>query len=188
MVAESCCFIGHRQIQVSNELIARLNYTVEKLIENGVRRFIFGSRSDFNDLCHEVVTKFKERYPDIIRVGYTTRSEMVFFEEEKEKAIRIFSDKIKTIHFCEESYYPEKLYFSGKGSYAERNCIMIDDSDYCVFYYDKTYKPEKKQISRKSVGGIYTSGNSGTAFAYKYAEKKKKQILNVFGDTFDYCT
>ena len=62
---------------------------------------------------------------------------------------------------------------------------MIDDSDYCVFYYDKTYKPEKKLISRKSVGGIYTSGNSGTAFAYKYAEKKKKQILNVFGDTFD---
>lgn len=57
---------------------------------------------------------------------------------------------------------------------------MIDDSDYCVFYYDSSYRPKRKCISNKSISGLWTSEKSGTALAYKYAQKKKKRIINVF--------
>ena len=57
---------------------------------------------------------------------------------------------------------------------------MIDNSDYCVFYYDESYKPRQRQISNKNVGGIWTSSNSGTAIAYQYAVRKKKAIINLF--------
>lgn len=61
----------------------------------------------------------------------------------------------------EEIEYKTK-YTSGRVSYVERNQAMINDSDYCIFYYDENYQPK-----------------SGTALAYTYAKQKKKQIINI---------
>ena len=61
---------------------------------------------------------------------------------------------------------------AGKASYVERNREMIDDSDFCVFFYIEEYKPEHDPHRK-------TSGKSGTKMAYDYAVRKKKPIINV---------
>ena len=64
-----CCFIGHRKIIETNELKQRLQKTIENLIkEKQVRTFIFGSRSEFDFLCHQIVSNLMSIYSTIERV------------------------------------------------------------------------------------------------------------------------
>jgi hypothetical protein len=63
----------------------------------------------------------------------------------------------------EDTYYPEKIINSGRASYIERNYEMIDNSQYCIVYYDEPNAP--------------TSRKSGTKIALDYAVKKDKQII-----------
>ncbi|MBQ8443844.1 MAG: hypothetical protein IJX25_00625 [Clostridia bacterium] len=54
---------------------------------------------------------------------------------------------------------------------------MIDDSEYCLFYYDEDYQPEKRKSSKRSV--LYYQPKSGTRLAYEYAKRKKKKVINI---------
>ena len=63
----------------------------------------------------------------------------------------------------EDTYYPEKILGAGKAVYVERNCHMINKSQFCIIYYQKEYAP----VNRKS----------GTSLALKYAQKKNKKII-----------
>ena len=69
MQKNTCCFLGHREINETEELKSKLIEEIEKLIvENLVDTFLFGSKSRFNNLCQEIVTDIKEKYPHIKRV------------------------------------------------------------------------------------------------------------------------
>ena len=57
----------------------------------------------------------------------------------------------------EETYFPPKLENAGKYSYVERNYEMIDNSTYCIFYYNENYVPPFKGPSKR---------NSVTKIAY----------------------
>ena len=58
----TCCFIGHRTINETDELRTKLTDTIEKLIaDKKIDTFLFGSKSEFDRLCLEVVTKIKEK-------------------------------------------------------------------------------------------------------------------------------
>ena len=47
----------------------KLYESIENLIVNeNVDTFLFGSKSQFDDLCHKVVTELKEKYPHIKRI------------------------------------------------------------------------------------------------------------------------
>ena len=170
MKNKTCCFIGHRKIERTFELEQEIYGFVENLIVNEhVKRFLFGSKSDFNDLCHRIVTKLKAKYPEIKRVGYTCKSESVVLENEREKWEQRLSQVEKRevrLLGVEEEFEHKTKYVSGKASYIERNQAMIDDSDFCVFYYN-----EKTE---------YYNSNSGTAIAFKYAKRKKKMIKNFY--------
>ena len=54
---------------------------------------------------------------------------------------------------------------------------MIDDSDFCVFYYDENYTLETRYFKR-SLGCFLNK--SGTKLAYNYAEQKKKILINIY--------
>ena len=62
------CFIGHRTIEKSEELISSIKKTVITLVNKGATTFLFGGMGDFDDLSWEVVTVLKEKYPSIKRV------------------------------------------------------------------------------------------------------------------------
>ena len=66
LVKNTCCFFGHRMINETEELKSNLNEIIEKLIvDENVDTFLFGSKSHFNDLCLDLVTKIKEKYPTL---------------------------------------------------------------------------------------------------------------------------
>ncbi|MBP3630877.1 MAG: DUF1273 family protein [Clostridia bacterium] len=176
-----CSFFGHRKIEITEELKQKVKEVVEDLIINhNVLTFLFGSRSDFDYLCHLVVTELKEKYPNIIRKCYTCRSETCTLESERahwEEVYSHFRKEKVTLLGVEEEVEHKTKYTSGRASYVERNQAMINDSDYCVFYYDENYQPEMRKYSKRSIG--YYQPKSGTALAYAYAKQKKKNIYNI---------
>ena len=154
-VLYTCCFIGHREINESEELKKQLREVIEKLIgEEKVYTFLFGSKSRFDSLCLELVTETKEKYPHIKRVY--VRAEYPYISEKYKKYL---------LESYDDTYYPEKIKGAGKAAYVKRNCEMIKQSRICVFYYDKSYNPATR--------------NSGTKMALDYALKHKKTIIRV---------
>ena len=162
---KACCFLGHRKINETQNLKNNLYEITENLITSeNVDTFFFGSKSDFNTLCLNTVTKLREKYPHIRRI-YVRSSFPDISDSYKDYLLENY----------EETYFPEKLYGAGKAVYIERNKEMIDKSDFCVVYYDKNYAPPKR--SRR--GLTDHQPKSGTKLAYEYAVKKNKRIINV---------
>lgn len=165
---KSCCFFGHRKINETEELKNRLCDVIEDLIVNkNVDTFLFGSNSRFDSFCPEVVTEIKERYPHIKRIYVRS-------------VYKNLDDWCKDILLekYEDTYFPEQIENSGRASYVERNQDMINQSKFCVIYYDESYLPPRRKNSRREV--VYYQPKSGTKVAYDYAIKKKKEIINVF--------
>ncbi|MBQ9977262.1 MAG: DUF1273 family protein [Clostridia bacterium] len=150
---KTACFFGHRKINETEELRLKLYKIIENLIINeNVDTFLFGSKSSFDDLCLETVTKIKEKYPNIKRIY--VRAEYENISEHYENYL---------LKSYEETYYPEKIKNSGKAVYIERNFAMIDKSQICIVYYDEQYAPKNRK--------------SGTKIALDYAIKQGKQII-----------
>lgn len=152
---KTCCFFGHRKINETEELKERLRETIENLIVNKkVDTFLFGSKSRFNDLCHELVSEIRKKFPHIKRIY--VRAEYPYINERyKEYLLREY----------EETYYPERIIMAGKATYIERNFEMINNSLFCVVYYDEQHTPNTRK--------------SGTKIALDYALKQGKQIINI---------
>lgn len=155
MNSSTCCFLGHRKINETEELKSELIKIIEKLItEEQVDTFLFGSKSQFNSLCLELVTDVKKKFSHIKRIYI--RAEYPYINEQYKNYL---------LESYEDTYYPEKILNSGKASYVKRNYEMIDKSHFCVFYYDEKNTP--------------TNRKSGTKLALEYAIKRGKKIVRV---------
>ena len=179
---KTCCFIGHRKIEMNNELFQNLRDSIENLIINcNVINFLFGSRSEFNELCHIIVSDLKKNYSNIKRIMYTCTNESCILKDKKFKFEKIFFEiskqNINLLEFEEEFEYKNK-YTAGKASYIERNKEMIDNSDYCIFYFKEGYIPKHK--ANRTCNVLKNKLNSGTKIAYEYAIKKQKEIINFY--------
>lgn len=184
---KTCCFLGHRKIDETEELKSRLKSIITYLIEDEkVEVFLFGSRSDFNSLCHAIVTELKEKYPNIQRRAYTCRSETCTLEKERaywEEIYSHFEKRSVTLLGVEEEIEHKTKWTSGRAQYVERNQAMIDDSDFCIFYYDENYLPKRRKSSWRDFTDYQPK--SGTSIAYKYATRERKDnkkviIYNVY--------
>ena len=163
----TCCFFGHRKISETDELRKKLYDEIERLIVNqNVSVFLFGSKSEFDSLCLKAVTELKEKYPYIKRVY--VRAEFPYIDDSYKKYL---SEKY------EDSYYPEKILNAGKSAYVERNYEMIDNSAFCICYYDECYAPPRRKSSKCDL--TERQAKSGTKVAYDYALKKKIEIINI---------
>ncbi len=154
------CFIGHQIIEETEELVSSLKRAVVTLINKGGDTFLFGSKSAFDDLCWKLVTELKKEYSYIKRV-YVRVNYQEISNTYEEYLLKCY----------EKTYLPKKIENAGKCSYVERNYEMIDESTYCVFYYNEKYTPPIKRGEKRS---------SGTKIAYEYAVMKKKEIVNLY--------
>ena len=164
---KTCCFFGHRKIDETDELKINLYGIIENLIVNGkVDTFLFGSKSEFDDLCHKTVTDLKEKYPHIKRIYVRAAFQHIpdWYEDSLLK------------HY-EGTYFPQHMENAGKASYVERNQEMINHSKFCVVYYDENYMPPRRKNSRRDLFDYQPK--SGTAVAYEYAERKNRNIINI---------
>ena len=189
MDGKKCCFIGHRTIEQSDELLNMLHTTIRRLIiEEGVQYFLFGSRSAFDDLCHGIVTELQKEYPHLVRVAYTRRSEYAVKAEEKEQMERSWSSLLKRdvkLKDYDAEVQSERVYSAGKASYVERNREMIDASDFCIFYYDENYAPPQRKRANRDLNTYQPK--SGTRLAYEYAVQKSKKTGKIVINTFGSC-
>ncbi len=155
MENNTCCFFGHRTINETDELRTKITEAVEKLItDENVDTFLFGSKSEFDRLCLELVAKLKEKHPHIKRIY--VRAEFPYIND------AYLTYLLKSY---DETYYPEKLHGSGRASYVERNCEMINKSKYCIVCYDESHAP--------------TTRKSGTKIALDYALKKCREVIFI---------
>lgn len=155
LIGSTCCFFGHRTIDETEELKTRLRCRIERLItELKIDTFLFGSKSRFNDLCLELVTEMKEKYPHIKRI-YVRAEFPVIDNDYKNYLLERYDD----------TYYPEKIIGAGKSVYIERNCEMIDNSRFCVVYCDRKHTPAARK--------------SGTKMALDYAVKHGKHVIKL---------
>ena len=150
---KTCCFIGHREINETDVLREKLSVAIERLIvDENINTFFFGSKSEFDDLCYDIVTEIKKKHPHIKRIF--VRAEYPYIDESYKKYL---------LKSYEDTYFPKAVEGAGKASYVKRNCEMIDSSRFCVVYYKADYAPKGRK--------------SGTKIALTYAEKKKKNII-----------
>ncbi len=148
MASNTCCFFGHRTIDETEELKTKLTETIEKLItEKRVDTFLFGSKSRFDSLCLELVSRLKEKYSHVKRI-YVRAEYPDITDDYKAYLLKSYED----------TYYPEKLHGAGRAAYVERNYEMINMSQYCVVYFHESNTPANRK--------------SGTKIALDYAVKR----------------
>ena len=148
-----CSFFGHRDVIITDELYATTAAEIAKAVDFGCRIFYFGGFGDFDDLCYQIVTAIKENHPSLC----IQRIYCVSQERYLRKNVRYFKRENydKVIYLCPsfDGWY-KSIYF--------RNCAMIDESDFVIFY------AEERQ-------------NSGAYNAFQYAKRKKGTLLvNLF--------
>lgn len=167
MKSKGCCFIGHRTISQKEVVKEKLNAVIERLINDNVTEFYFGSRSDFNGIALEVALQYKKQHPNI-RLVYV-RSEYPYTNEWYVNYL---------LETFDDTYMPSRVENAGKAKYSLRNQHMILQSDICVFYYDQNYKPPVRKTTKSTI--TYYQPKSGTKLSYEYAVKNKKEIINLF--------
>ncbi len=139
MLENICCFIGHREINVTDELKEKLRVVIECLIvDENIDTFLFGSKSQFDDLCYDIVTETKKKYPHIKRIF--VRAEYPYIDE---------SYKAYLLEIYEDTYFPKSVLGAGKASYVKRNCEMIDNSRFCIVYYKRTIPQKAEKVEQR---------------------------------------
>ena len=122
MLENTCCFIGHREINVTDELKEKLRVVIGHLItDESIDTFLFGSKSHFDDLCYDIVTETKKKHSHIKRIF--VRAEYPYIDE---------SYKAYLLESYEDTYFPKSVLGAGKASYVKRNCEMIDNSRFFI--------------------------------------------------------
>jgi hypothetical protein len=120
------------------------------------------------------------KYVNLKRVFYTCGSESCVLECERERWEKTYSNffkqKVNLLCVDEEVEHKSK-YYAGKAGYIERNKAMIDDSNYCIFYYDEKYLLPERKRSKRSF--LTYQPKSGTKLAYDYANSSNKITINV---------
>ena len=149
---KTCCFFGHRKIDETEELKNKLCGMIENLIVNEkVDTFLFGSKSQFDDLCHEIVTDLKEKYPHIKRIY--VRSAFQHIPDWYEDSL---------LKRYEDTYYPEQIKNSGRASYVERNQEMINIANSAWFITMRIIFP----LGVKTADGIYLTATKLPIISY----------------------
>lgn len=99
MESKTCCFIGHRNVAVTNDLQRKLKELIKKLIvQENVETFLFGSKSSFDDLCLLLVSELKKAYPRIKRVYVRS-----VYPELSERYVRCL------LTLYDETYMPKRI-------------------------------------------------------------------------------
>ena len=175
-----CAIFGPRICKLTNDEMKNLELFIEKLIiKIGVTVFLFGTNSEFTDICYDIISKKQERFKSIIRVLYPCRENEGIKKCEKEQYQKLYSRLFKkdiTVQDYDEIIDMRHIFNAGKSVYYQRNVKMVDECDCSLFYYQNDYKPPKRKYSKNS---IFYQPKSGTKLILDYAVKKKKKIFII---------
>ncbi len=147
------CFTGHREISVTENLLKRLESTLEKLIIQGAEDFYAGGAVGWDTLCELEVLNLKKKYPHIkLHLVLPCSSEeqtKKWNKSEKNQYYEIL-EKADSVEYVSENY--------SKDCMKKRNFRLIEYAECCICYYKVKA--------------------SGTGQTVRMAERKNIPIIN----------
>lgn len=149
---KTCSCFGHSEVDITDDLIARTRAAIDKAVADGIRIFLFGGRSDFDDLCYDLVSEKRNAEPQL----NIKRVFCFALDKQLRKPPRWFIKKEYEALECptkDFDYWYTAIYY--------RNLAMIDQSDLILFWVEQRE-------------------NSGAYKTYLYAFKKHKRFVNLF--------
>ena len=150
-----CCFTGHRKINVTNELIVRLNKTLTDLIENGATDFYAGGALGWDSIAAEAVLKLREIYPQIklhLVLPCSSEEQTIKWSDTQKAEYQNIPNAADKVEYTSDRYYD--------GCMKVRNARLVELADCCVCYYDNRSR-------------------SGTGQTVRMAMNKKIKIINL---------
>lgn len=154
MKNKSCCFSGHRDIEVEKipEIKQKLEEVLNKLIKEGYTDFYTGGAIGFDTVAAQCVLKIGENNPEIkLHVIHPCGNQTRGWSAENVAEF----DRINSLAF--ESLYLNDEYFNG--CMQVRNRYLVEQSSVIIAYLTRT--------------------SGGSAYTVKYAEKKGLKIINI---------
>lgn len=149
----TCAFFGHGSIFNQTLLREKLKRAIENMIINGAVSFLIGTHGDFDKLALSVCRELRNKYKDIQITIVLTSINSLNKKYGYSKAD--YYDDVQTIFYpIEEVYFKQRITIS--------NRYMVDSCDYVICYVDMN------------------KTHSGAKAAVKYAQKKNKEIINLF--------
>lgn len=164
---KKCCLIGHRTIKDIEVVSKQLKEILINLIElKKVKNFILGNNGEFNALAYTTLCFLKEqKYPEIKIISYSLNNEYTYTHEEAERYFK--RAKISTAKIFDVINYLNDIDETQiKRAYVLRNKTIIENSDYCIFYYKEDY-------------ALPNNRNSGTKIAVEFAKQLNKNIILI---------
>ena len=144
-------FLGHSSLYIDKALYEKVEMTIRENIDTEEELlFLCGGYGDFDNMCAKICRCIKKEKP-YCHIAYVTP----YITESEQKKIRHLLD----FKFYDSVIYPPLENVPPRFAISKRNEWMINESNIIVAYVKYTY------------GGAYKS--------FKYAERKKKRIINL---------
>lgn len=145
-----CSLFGHRELWGEEDFDEKLENALIYAIENlGITDFYVGDYGKFDLFSALCLRKLKAKYPHIRLIL------VLAYLDKKYNEV----DKVFNKNTFDEIIYPSLERVNKKYAIAVRNKLMVDASNYLIFYVNCSY------------GGAYKT--------YKYAIRKKKKYINI---------
>lgn len=149
---KTCSVFGHSTIKITKDLKYKLISTFEDLIKQGCEVFYFGGFGMFDELCHKIVGELRSKYTKIKRIFCLSDPRHLRINK-RPKWLKSEDYEEFVYLDLEFDWWYSRIYY--------RNCAIIDRSDIVIFYVEERE-------------------NSGAYKALKYANRKKKEIINLY--------
>lgn len=154
MRKRTCCFTGHRNIPPGEreELAQRLEKTILRLYQNGIRYFGAGGALGFDTLAARAVLRLREECPGIRLILVLPCPSQTKGWKPQDAAEY---ERIKS--HADEVIYTSQEYT--RGCMHKRNRYLVDHSGICVCFL--------------------TKDSGGTAYTVRYARTHGLEIINL---------
>jgi len=152
----TCCFTGNTKLPEKHiiHITKRLNAEIDKLIHQGVTRFILGATPGFDQIAASLIVAKKEMGANIRLIfALSYQNQIRHFDEPERRLYRSLLREIDELRFISTEYTQSCI--------KERNCYMVDNSAFCIC----AFFPSIDEIE--------------VEYAVNYAAKQGLQVINV---------
>lgn len=154
MERKVCMFTGHRTIATSDlfALPARLDFLIEKLINDGYTDFRCGGAQGFDTIAALKVLEKRKKYPHIkLHLFLPCKDQADRWSENARCAYFMILDAADSVRYEVDVYT--------KGCMHARNRSMVENCSVCVAFC--------------------SSSSGGTAYTVDFAQKNGVRIINL---------
>ena len=154
MKLNTCCFTGHRQLPryKTEEIIVRLDFEIEKLINQGVTEFISGGALGFDQIAASLIVAKKELGANIrLAFALPCRNQDEKWTSDQRRLYHSLLSEADDVRYISEKFSADCM--------RKRNFYMVDNARYCIC--------------------ALLHETSGTAQTVRYAQRKGLKVINV---------